>query len=115
MPASVAATTDRPSSLSATAPIVERMGNKHSWATGKDECAVCGLLRGTAWFTDDSGQPVELTLWMTPGRQVVRIRPNFTRQTPPSETNGYISEVLAGIETGGVPACPKTPQAWTSA
>lgn len=101
--------------LSVSASIVGRMGTKHSWTLGENECVVCGLLRSTAWFTDDSGQPVELTLWMTPGHNVVRIRPNFARQTPPAETNGTISEVLAGIDIGDVPPCPKTPEAWTSA
>lgn len=86
--------------------------SRHLWHG--PTCRRCRLTWHEDWLLDDRRRAVMVLVWRMPGGKVVRIRPfpwfkDMTPVVPPEET---VADRFPGVEVGGEPPCPGSPEAW---
>ena len=76
------------------------------------ECKNCGLIERHGYYLGEHGQTLEVLQWLTPRGKLLRIRP-IVDIRPTSKGELRIDAAFPGAEVGGIPACPKSPDAWS--
>ena len=84
----------------------------HRWH--RDTCRRCRLSRQEEWLLDEQRRAVVTLVWRMPGGRTVRVRPfpwfkDMAPDVPPSQT---VADRYPGVEVGGEPPCPGSPEAW---
>ena len=86
----------------------------HQWQA--DKCGRCALGRTEEWLLDGQDRAIVVLVWRMPGGRPIRIRPFpwFKGMPPPVPPVETVERRYPGVEVGGEPGCPGSPEAWVS-
>jgi hypothetical protein len=90
--------------------VKQREPGEHGWVD--DLCRHCGLFRRETWVRDEQERTVMALMWVSPRREVVRVRPFPPLKGVEPMLGELVSDMYPDELVGSEPPCPNDVDLW---